>query len=603
MTLRSPHQFHIPVMGLGFTIDTALKVARFGISSVLSIVEDQLIERMREIHSNKHGLAYQQIKDTDDDSRARRITAYLDLLDDLIQEQVTALRKEAFEKGTELYTYFELLPETSLLKKEFNAMLEMSLQDKYIAQEALRSKIVAGSIDVNIMTKLDKTNYDAQKNPLPVEYNDAQAALRGFANSKCSSSIILSAGMNPRLFSYFEAFEDFIPNSLGELKKKVILKVSDFRSAHIQGKILAKKGIWVSEFRIESGLNCGGHAFATDGLLMGPILEEFSSKRNDLLIELGELYKAALVEKKSLHLESLPEQKLTVQGGVGTHAEHEFLMNYFHVDATGWGSPFLLVPEVTNLDKGTLSQLASAKKEDYYLSESSPLGVPFNNFRNTSSDQLRLQRLEKGKPGSPCYKKFLSLNTELTERPVCTASRQYINLKVTEAIESGLSGEELKQKTAEIAVKDCLCEGLGAPAILVNNETPAHGLNAVSICPGPNLAYFSGIFSMKEMVNHIYGRFNALNDVYRPNLFVNELVLYVDYLKKEINKQVDSMTTKQEKFFNNFKTNLVNGIEYYRGIASNIYPSAIELQDKMKIELEELESKIHSIIDEHIVPA
>ena len=44
--------------------------------------------------------------------------------------------------------------------------------------------------------------------------------------------------------------------------------MSDFRSALIQGKFLAKKGLEVAEFRIESGLNCGGHAFATDGHLM-----------------------------------------------------------------------------------------------------------------------------------------------------------------------------------------------------------------------------------------------------------------------------------------------------------------------------------------------
>ena len=53
------------------------------------------------------------------------------------------------------------------------------------------------------------------------------------------------------------------------------MKVSDLRSAKVQGKILAKKGVWVSEYRIESGLNCGGHAFATDGILLGPILDDW----------------------------------------------------------------------------------------------------------------------------------------------------------------------------------------------------------------------------------------------------------------------------------------------------------------------------------------
>jgi hypothetical protein len=41
------HKFHIPDLGLGYSIDTPLKVGRDGISSVVSIVDDELIERMR----------------------------------------------------------------------------------------------------------------------------------------------------------------------------------------------------------------------------------------------------------------------------------------------------------------------------------------------------------------------------------------------------------------------------------------------------------------------------------------------------------------------------------------------------------------------------
>ena len=40
MTKPTQHQFHIPVMGLGFTIDTPVKIARYGINSAISIVED-----------------------------------------------------------------------------------------------------------------------------------------------------------------------------------------------------------------------------------------------------------------------------------------------------------------------------------------------------------------------------------------------------------------------------------------------------------------------------------------------------------------------------------------------------------------------------------
>ncbi len=59
---HSEHTFHIPVMGLGFTIDTPVKVARFGISSVVSIIEDHLVEQMRAFYCDQEGEEYFPIK-------------------------------------------------------------------------------------------------------------------------------------------------------------------------------------------------------------------------------------------------------------------------------------------------------------------------------------------------------------------------------------------------------------------------------------------------------------------------------------------------------------------------------------------------------------
>ena len=59
------HKFHIPVLGLGYSVDTPLKVARYGISSVVSVVDDELIERMREYHSKKNGEPYHAITKTE----------------------------------------------------------------------------------------------------------------------------------------------------------------------------------------------------------------------------------------------------------------------------------------------------------------------------------------------------------------------------------------------------------------------------------------------------------------------------------------------------------------------------------------------------------
>ena len=71
------HTFHIPVMGLGYTIDSPAKVARYGISSVISIIEDHLIERMRELHSKNSGEEFVPITVNETDYRAKRIREYL----------------------------------------------------------------------------------------------------------------------------------------------------------------------------------------------------------------------------------------------------------------------------------------------------------------------------------------------------------------------------------------------------------------------------------------------------------------------------------------------------------------------------------------------
>ncbi len=468
-------------------------------------------------------------------------------------------------------------------------------EEKNSLQEKLRTKIKAGSIDVNIMSKLDKPNFTKDNALLPPEYSDAQAALRGYAKSRLHSSIVFSAGFNPRLYAYAEQFDDFFPDKNGKLVKKIILKVSDYRSAIVQGKIFAKKGLWVSEFRVESGLNCGGHAFATDGLLLGPILEEFKTNKQILADELLGICNAALLAKGKEIFNSTPELKLTVQGGIGTFNEDQFLFEHYEVDGTGWGSPFLLVPEVTNVDEATLKELSVATKDDFYLSDASPLGIPFNNFRKSSSEIQRLIRIDKGRPGSPCYKKFLSSDTEFSETPICTASREYQSLKIKQIKEKHLSEAEYKEAFDKVIGKDCLCEGLGAAVLLKNHLHPAHNLNAVAICPGPNLAYFSGIFTLKQMADHIYGRINLLNSVKRSNMFINELVLYINYLMKELGKETAAFNANKTRQIESFKLNLLKGIEYYGDLIKEMKRESSSYLSEMKKELDHYATMIQGM--------
>lgn len=581
MHKSAAHTFHIPVMGLGFTIDTPVKVGPFGISSVVSIVDDQLIEDIRKAHSEDNNVIFTPIDKNIADYRAKRITAYLNLLQSIVEIKTTNIRNQSFEPHTDITRYFELLPENTKQKIAYLDMLTTAdICQKFLKQGLLRKYVVAGSIDVNIMSKVNKINYDKKGNALEKEFADALAALRGYAKSDLSSSIILSAGYNPMLYGYIETFPDFFPDATGKLKKKIILKVSDYRSAVTQGKILAKKGIWVSEFRIESGLNCGGHAFATDGLLIGPILEEFKMNRQSLINELFEMCQKNLTEKGQNQYLEHPTMRITIQGGIGTHAEDTLLKNHYETQGTGWGSPFLLVPEATQVDALTRKALAEAEENDYYVSHASPLGVPFNNFRKSSSEKQRLARIAKDRPGSPCTLEYLATNTEFTEKPICTASRKYQYLKLKQLAEQQLSATEYQKAFDGITEKICLCTGLGNSALQNFDIEPTHHQHAIAVCPGPNLAYFSGTFSLKEMVDHIYGRANILNNRYRPNLFVKELSLYVDYLKNEVEKSVDAMTTKQERYLKTFRDNLLTGVAYYQKLP---IPNLQDMKDELAI--------------------
>jgi hypothetical protein len=565
--MTKAHSFHIPVMGIGFTIDTPIKVSQYGIDSVISIGDDILLEKLRKMYCEKHKLPYAEISDKIEDSRAKRITSYLNLVKKLVSDNFQELKTASL---SQVKRYFKMLPDNSPIKLHFEKLLDDGTEEKQIKKE-LEGALSLGDIDVNIMTKLDKENY-IKDEKLPVEYNDAHAALRGFANSDLHSSIVFSAGMNPRLYSYLSSFDDFYPNEEGVFKKKIVLKVSDYRSALVQGKFLAKKGIWVSEYRIESGLNCGGHAFATDGYLMGPILAEFRDKREELRESIYDIYVQTLTSSGRTIPKSQLALKVTAQGGVGTAEEHDFLIDHYNVDSVGWGTPFLLVPEATTVDTATMEKLVKAKEDDLYLSNISPLGVPFHNLKGNTKDLEKIALVKKGRSGSSCPKKFLSLNKEFDGKAICTASRQYQYLKLQELEkeEGTMDADVYQAKFDNIVEKSCICVGLGTAALLENDlDTKVEG-EGVSICPGPNMAYFSKIMSLKEITDHIYGRTNVISRPDRPNMFVKELNIYIDYLRGKVDEAKLSITEKQKKYLQLFEQNLMEGINYYQEVFSNL---------------------------------
>jgi hypothetical protein len=583
-------------MGIGFTIDTPLKVSQFGMDSVISLVDDILLEKLRKMYCEKFEIKYTEITEKIEDFRAKRITSYLDLMHELAQKKFDVFKNTTAETANGIRDYFNMLPDTSSIKKEFKKLTADYFNLEEI-QNWVKEHMAMGSIDVNIMTKVDKDNY-VKTEKLPSEYNDAHAALRGFANSSLRSSVILSAGMNPRLYSYLEKFEDFYPDEYGNIKKKIVLKVSDYRSALIQGKFLAKKGLWVSEYRIESGLNCGGHAFATDGYLMGPILNQFKENRNDLIQSVHEILVGALTQKNRPSPKKGLPLKITAQGGVGTAEEHQFILDHYNVDSVGWGTPFLLVPEATTVDDSTRNKLVEAKEDDLYLSNTSPLGIPFHSLKGNTKDDEKFNLINKGRPGSSCPKKFVALNKDFTDKGICIASRQYQHLKLKELDGLELSPAQYQSKYEKIVEKSCTCVGLGTSALLAYGlDTKTEG-EGVSICPGPSMAYFSKIVSLNEMTDHIYGRTNVISRTDRPNMFIKELYIYIDYLKDKIEEAKEVVTDRQKKYLSTFTNNLKDGIAYYHSVFNTLKGSFENTKSQIVFDLDRGLKTLHLVEEE-----
>jgi hypothetical protein len=343
----------------------------------------------------------------------------------------------------------------------------------------------------------------------------------------------------------------------------------------------------VSEYRIESGLNCGGHAFATDGYLLGPVLEEFKEKRQELTDALHAAYTKALADRGWSVNNEPHEVSITVQGGIVTALENEFLLRYYLVDRTGWGTPFLLVPEVTNVDNVHLEKLLAATDGDVYLSDSSPLGIPYWNLRTSASEETRRQHIREGKPGSTCLKGAARLNTEFTDIPICPSSRVYVKRKLQQLPEEGLSAEQLAAAEDSVLSKSCICHDLGGATTLKYDIDPAA---TPSICCGPSILDFSKISTLEEMVAHIYGRLSLIASKERPHMFINELMLYIDHLREETKKFSLKLSFRTPAYFSKFKKNLLEGVEYYHRLAGQfIEDQRAQFLEDLKVLQDEIE--------------
>jgi hypothetical protein len=184
---------------------------------------------------------------------------------------------------------------------------------------------------------------------------------------------------------------------------------------------------------------------------------------------------------------------------------------------------------------------------------------------------FKQKRIDDNKAGSSCPKKFLALSKEFGADGICTASKKFQDVKLDELeeIKETLSVETFKKMKFDITEKACLCVGLANASYLENDIKIMGQSQGVIICPGPNMAYFDKEVSLSEMVQHIYGNAIVMTDANRPNLFVKELKMYIDYLKNEISAVSNEVAASQVKKLKAFKSNLLEGIDFYQDFFAN----------------------------------
>jgi hypothetical protein len=575
------HKIHIPVMGICYTADTPIRVAHLGITSVISLVDDGLLEEYRMAYAERLGLDLGSPQTT----RIGRIRSYLDFVADEVDRKFSRLCAGRFDGGSDKDLYFLMLPLDSRLRVEYDGIFAKTGLARIAAEAALTEKMEPGEIQANIMVGL---NHEEA----------AFDAVRGFAASKVKGSLVLSAGVNLSVFEEIAKCKDFYRTGTALPKKKIVLKVSDYRSALVQSRYLAKKGLEVYEYRIESGVNCGGHAFFESRKLLLDVVREFVEKRQELFEATRTMIakfatscvagnNAAIASASSAA--NVPVQgivpppspaRITAQGGLCAPEDIEKIMS-FGIDGVGVGTPFLLVPQATSVDKETRRLLVAAKPEDVTISHASPLGIPFMNLQTSTAAEICRQKTEEYfasqgeksgaqelKPGFPCCQHYLCHVVPGFEHPVCLASREYVMHRLAEidllekedieacrmrpynadveesrtvsqergSLEFSIHRKYDKLRRVTLS-RECICRFLGnagreeirekSPSLhyqpefvaVARGSKQARKREPVSICPNPDVGYFDREYTLLEMMQHLYGTGKRLTPKDKPSAF------------------------------------------------------------------------------------
>ena len=182
------------------------------------------------------------------------------------------------------------------------------------------------------------------------------------------------------------------------------------------------------------------------------------------------------------------------------------------------------------------------------------------------------------------------MNDEFTPIPICTASTAYEKLKLKQIdADESISEAQRAASREDVLAKACICHDLGGGATLNHNIDPDA---KTSVCCGPDIVSYSKITSLEEMVGHIYGRVSLITNSERLHMFTSELKIYVDYLRNEVEKLHSGVVAQTPKYLGEFRANLLEGIGYYRELASHF---VADQRDRFTGELDALVSQLEGI--------
>ena len=231
------------------------------------------------------------------------------------------------------------------------------------------------------------------------------------------------------------------------------------------------------------------------------------------------------------------------------------------MDSIGWGSPFLLVPEATSVDPETLTGLGKATAADIQLQWASPLGVRFWQYVGCSSELARRARVDIGRPGSTCPKGYCAIDSTY-EEDLCRASRGYQRRAIAD-LDPDMDPELQRLTIEKIVAPTCICHDLGASFRMLEGVETTENDRRPTVCPGPNLANFSGEHSLDGMVGHIYGRENRLSNPRRSHVFINEARLYLAYLREQYALCGTPLASQKPNALKKMRARVIEGLERY----------------------------------------